>query len=77
MGKTQENPVHESEQDFHAYVRMNRQNGGMGENGVMGEWRVFLVPHMSEEESPLVEWARGQGWTVLPHPPPLSNNCPN
>ena len=26
----------------------------------MGEWRVFLLPHASEEESLLVEWAREQ-----------------
>ena len=27
-------------------------------------------------KSLLVEWAHGQGLTVLPHPPLLSNNCP-
>ena len=42
----------------------------------MASWRVFLMPHVSEEESLLVEWARGQGLTVLPHPPLLSNNFP-
>ena len=32
----------------------------------MASWRVFLQPHAREEESLLVEWAHGQGLTVLP-----------
>ena len=59
---------------------MNRQSRGMKrleKSGVVErKWRVFLLPHVSEEESLLVEWARGQGLTVQPHPPLLSNNFP-
>ena len=35
----------------------------------------FSTPSDVKRKSPLVEWARGQGLTVLPHPPLLSNNC--
>ena len=31
-----------------------------------GEWNVAPLPQRCEEESLLVEWARGQGLTVLP-----------
>ena len=42
----------------------------------MGEWsECFFCPTRREEEGLLVEWARGQGLAVLPHPPLLSNNC--
>ena len=44
-------------------------------NAVMGG--EFLLPHVTSRESLLVEWVRGQGWTVLPQPPPLNNNYLN
>ena len=42
-----------------------------------GEWNVAPLPQRREEEILLVEWARGQGLTVLPQPPLLSNNYLN
>ena len=42
----------------------------------IASWGVFLLPHAREEESLLVEWARGKGLTVLPQPPLLNNNYP-
>ena len=66
-------------------VRMNRpqqwRNGGewsRGEGGKSGEnARSPLCPSDVKRKNPLVEWARGQGLTVLPQPPLLSNNYLN
>ena len=44
--------------------------------GRVGE-SVSFAPRDVKMKSPLVEWARGQGLTVLPLPPPLSNNYLN
>ena len=38
---------------------------------------ISLPPNDVKRKSPLVEWERGQGLTVLPHPPLLNNNCPS
>ena len=44
----------------------------------MGESsECFFCPTRREEEILLVEWARGQGLTVLPQPPLLNNNYLN
>ena len=67
--KTELPPLHEDEQ------LLVREHEPTMER--MASWRVFLLPHASEEESLLVEWARGQGLTVLPQPPLLSNNYLN
>ena len=65
----EENPPREDGPD--------QNNGGM--ERVEREWKVapILLPTRREEESLLVEWARGQGLTVLPQPPLLSNNYLN
>ena len=49
-----------------------------------GEWNhgrvermendCFFAPSDVKRKSPLVEWARGKGLIVLPHPPLLNNN---
>ena len=66
----QEPPPSESEQDHGMTVNWK--------HGVMGEWRewndCFSAPSDVKRKSPLVEWARGKGLTVLPHPSLLSNN---
>ena len=49
-------------------------------NGRTPSWEsgenLSSSPHNIKMKSPLVEWARGKGLAVLPHPPLLSNNCP-
>ena len=44
---------------------------------VVGEWMLSLPPCDVRRKNPLVQWASGQGLTVLPQPPPLSNNYLN
>ena len=51
----------------------DQNNGGMEK-----EWKVApLPPRDVKRKNPLVEWAHGQGLTVLPQPPLLSINYLN
>ena len=61
----------------HGGRKIKTMSGGVESvHGKNGE-SVFSTPCDVKRESPLVEFARGQGLTVLPHPPLLSNNCPD
>ena len=50
----------------------NGKSGKSGENGMS-----LLYPNDVKRKNPLVKWPRGQGLTVLPQPPPLSNSYLN